>query len=183
LPPEALPGRVPETIEGVVMARLDSLDEQARHVLRLAAVLGEPVTRPALRSLVHAAPDRVRIHAAVEEIEREREGILACVVRSTGGDFPVVLELFPGAGMECVPISDLVIARFLAERCGARSVVTDGSLDPYRWTLVEADGRVRPVNLQPAALARDEMVIEDEDVPAALEPARGPTLMPNDTDS
>jgi hypothetical protein len=153
------------------------------YVLHLEQRIDDAALVAALRSLFHAAPDRVRIHASVEEIEREREGILACVVRGCGGDFPVVLELFPGAGMECVPISDLVIARFLAERCGTRSVVTDGSLDPYRWTLVEADGGVHPVNLQPAALARDEMVIEDEEIPAGLEPARGPTLVPNDTDA
>ena len=55
LPPEPLPVRIPETIEGVVMARLDSLDEQARQVVRHAAVLGATVSRPALRSLVHAA--------------------------------------------------------------------------------------------------------------------------------
>ncbi len=54
LPPRAGPLPMPDTIEGVLMARLDRLPDLARLVVRQAAVLGSTVPRAVLRGLIAA---------------------------------------------------------------------------------------------------------------------------------
>jgi hypothetical protein len=150
------------------------------YALHLEQRLDHDSLAAAVRALFHAPRDDVRLYASVEDIERERDGIVACVVRDCGGEFPLAVELFPGAGMDCLPISDLVIARFMAARCASRCLIADGSLDPYLWTLVEEDGSTRTVSVQPEALERAELVIEEGFPQPADFPRRGPSLVSDD---
>jgi class 3 adenylate cyclase/tetratricopeptide (TPR) repeat protein len=69
--PAATPLPVPDTIEGVLMARLDRLPDPARLVVRRAAVLGGTVPLPVLRGLVSEEMSDEGLQRSLDELVRD----------------------------------------------------------------------------------------------------------------
>lgn len=61
-------GELPETVQGVVRARLDRLDPNVRHTLRIASVFGREFRVPELLELV---PDRGRLEYQLDMLTRQ----------------------------------------------------------------------------------------------------------------
>lgn len=64
---------IPDTLSGVIMARIDRLDEEMKGVLKLAAVIGRSFFYRVLRSLTHAEQELDRHLGGLQALELVRE--------------------------------------------------------------------------------------------------------------
>ena len=60
---------IPDTIQGVIMARIDRLDEEVKHVLRLAAVIGRSFLYSILKAIERQDDDLDAGLAELQQIE------------------------------------------------------------------------------------------------------------------
>lgn len=71
---------------------------------------------------------------------------------------------------EASQLSELDLARFLAEQLNVRCLVDDGTSDPDRWILVSRDGSYGPVVVDEDAAAEGDLRIDHAQSPIAGEP-------------
>jgi hypothetical protein len=71
---------------------------------------------------------------------------------------------------EASRLSELDLARFLAEELNLRCLVDDGTPDPDRWILVARDGSYGPVIVDEDAAADGDLRIDHAQSPIAGEP-------------
>jgi len=62
--------RIPDTIAGVIQARVDQLDEECRLTLKVASVLGLVFSRQALHDIHPTSPDEERLDRQLESLQR-----------------------------------------------------------------------------------------------------------------
>ncbi len=79
-------------------------------------------------------------------------------VQNRPGGFPMQLSIYlrgqhPGAPTEV----DLAVA--LARALDLRALIGDDTVNPYAWKLVERDGTIQPVSVDPDGLDRGELRI------------------------
>ncbi len=92
---------VPDTLQGVIMARIDRLTEDARQVLQVAAVIGRQFQREVLHSLVEAEHELGSWLAQLERSDLIRPGGL-----DLGVDY-----VFPDALVQEVAYENLLVQR------------------------------------------------------------------------
>lgn len=92
---------IPDTLQGVIMARIDRLTEDARQVLQLAAVIGQQFQKDVLHSLVEAEHE---LGSWLAQLERSD------LIRPAGMD-AVADYVFPDALVQEVAYENLLVQR------------------------------------------------------------------------
>jgi hypothetical protein len=124
---------------------------------------GEPAHAEIRRALARAFgldDERIVLVSEVCDMPAPSPSIVACVVRSRGGQFRVSLEIYPG---EPTAVPEAEFASRVCRELGCRCLISDDSLNPYRWLLVTAEAEPQPVQVSPLHL--------DDDLAFVLEPS------------
>ena len=124
---------------------------------------GEPSPAEIRQALARAFgldDERIRLVPEVCELPVPSPSTVACVVHSRGGQFRVSLEIYPG---EPTAVPEAEFASRVCRELGCRCLISDDSLNPYRWLLVTAEAEPQPVQVSPLHL--------DDDLAFVLEPS------------
>jgi hypothetical protein len=120
--------------------------------------VGKEAARLALCSLFSLRPEETAIVESSEELAtRTRDALCLCLlVRLAGGDFPTLLRVDANlpSGLPRIPT-----AARLCRLLGCRCLVSDGSVNPFTFLLVDAGGECRRVAVDVDRMDRDEYVI------------------------
>jgi hypothetical protein len=81
---------------------------------------------------------------------------LSCIYRERTGDFPLSLELIPDAGL-VERTTEAMVARMLVEALDCRCIISDDSMNPFTWLMMEPGGLMYRVAVEPDALDRNEL--------------------------
>ncbi len=157
--------RVPQTVQGIVTARIDALSEDARKVLKAAAVIGRTFTRSLLERVIGRPVDTELAEIARREMIVERPG---AVEREYSFSHPLIPEV---ASREILrrarKVLHLDIARVLEERLGPRRPL-DGLL-AAAGHFAQADVRDRSSALYLEAADRARQLYANSEAIAAYE--------------
>ncbi len=121
--------------------------------------LDQPVERGAVPSLLAKifgiAPSEVAVAAEAAQLPLEPRR-LSCIHRERRGDFPLSLELILDRTL-AARCTELDVARWLVDELDCRCIVSDDSLNPFTWLMVEPGGLMFRVAVEPDALDRNEL--------------------------
>jgi predicted ATPase len=133
---------VPDTIQDVIMARIDRLEEAPKRTLQLASVIGREFTRRLL--------DRIAdIRAQTEEVLRDLKAIELIYEKSL---FPELAYMFKHALTHEVAYGSLLVQRTAWPNSTRCSAITSqkGSSGPRLWIISSRRRRKRPKASPPA---------------------------------
>lgn len=122
---------------------------------------GEPSRASIRRALAEAFgldEEGIILVAEVCELPVPSASTVACVVRGRGGQFRVSLEIYPGGPTE---LAEPEFARRVCRQLGCRCLISDDSINPYRWLLVTGTAEPQPVHVSARSLDCDLAFVLD----------------------
>ncbi len=145
---------LPDTVRGVLQARLDGLPPQHKELLKLASVVGRTFWLGALGALSDAEPDDI---AVMTDALRAREIVKIQATSSLAGEreFVFSTQALRDATYELVPRASAVLAhRKVAEWLGARGDLWEGAQAGLAMHLEAAGEHARARRLYLSAARR-----------------------------
>jgi hypothetical protein len=131
--------------------------------ITLQKEIDEATLKGALAAALHVSPDEVSV---VDSIENAPSSFpVVAERRSIGGDFPCHLSLYMGEAFAST--DELEGARTLCTLLDVQALISDKSLNPYMWLLIDKVAEPRPLEVDQEALDERNQFCLSREIPHA----------------